>query len=73
MNSLASPIQVHWIHPETEEEILVSEIVHPGSVAVHGSHPGHRFVAYDPDRTIRKEFVVNANYEERQYFYVDEL
>lgn len=71
MNSLTSPIQVHWIQPETEKEILVSEIIHPGSVDVHGSHPGHRFVAYDPDRTIKKEFVVDANYGESQHFYVE--
>ena len=71
MNSLTSPIQIHWIHPETEKEILVSEIIHPGSVDAQDSHPGHRFVAYDPDRTIRKEFVVDAKYGERQHFNVE--
>jgi hypothetical protein len=28
-------------------------------------------VAYDPDRTIKKEFVVDANYGESQHFYVE--
>lgn len=70
-NSLTSPIQLHWIHPETEEEVLVSEIIHPGSVDIQGSHPGHRFVAYDPDRTVRKEFVVDADYGENLQFNVE--
>ncbi len=71
MNSLKSPIQIHWIHPQTEKEILVSDAIHPGSVDTHGSHPGHRFVAYDPDRTMRKEFVVDASYGESQHFFVE--
>ena len=29
------------------------------------------FVAYDPDRTVRKEFVVDAAYGEDQFFMVE--
>ena len=71
MNALKSPIQIHWLNPETKEEVLVSEIIHPGSVEVQKSHPGHRFVAYDPDRSIRREFEVKAEYGERQDFMVE--
>lgn len=71
MNALSTPIQIHWVNPDTNEEVLVSNIIHPGSVEVQQSHPGHRFVAYDPDRSIRKEFLVDAPYGERQYFSVE--
>jgi len=71
MNALESPIQVHWINPETGEEELVSNNIHPGSVEMQNSHPGHKFVAYDPDRTVRKEFLVDAAFGEVQHFMVE--
>jgi hypothetical protein len=71
VNALTTAIQVHWIHPDTHEEHLVSNIIHPGSVEAQDTYPGHRFVAYDPDRQIRREFVVEADYGERQYFNVE--
>jgi len=71
MNNLPGPIQVHWIHPETEEEVLVSTMVHAGAVEVMKTHPGHRFVAYDTERVVRREFVVEVGYGERQYFHVE--
>ncbi|KAL7545551.1 hypothetical protein ACHAWF_008904 [Thalassiosira exigua] len=70
-NGLDTPIQIHWVNPETNEEVLVSNVIHPGSSEGQKSHPGHRFVAYDPDRSIRKEFVVNAEYGEMQAFTVE--
>ncbi|KAL7472317.1 hypothetical protein ACHAXS_012645 [Conticribra weissflogii] len=71
MNDLPGPIQVHWIHPETEEEVLVSTMVHSGAVEVMNTHPGHRFVAYDTERVVRREFVVEVGYGERQHFHVE--
>lgn len=71
MNALSSPIQIHWLNPVTNEEVLVSNIIHPGGVEVQQSHPGHRFVAYDPERSVRKEFLVDAGYGEKQYFSVE--
>lgn len=68
MNSLDTPIQIHWINPQSHEEILVSELIQPGAVQMHNSHPGHQFVAYDPDRTFRKELHVNAQYGTTQHF-----
>ena len=68
MNSLDTPIQIHWIDPRSSEEVLVSEVIHPGAVEMHKSHPGHKFVAYDPDRTFRKEFTVHAQYGDTQHF-----
>jgi len=72
MNALDSAIQIHWLNPETQEEVLVSSnVIHPGSVEVHTTHPGHRFVAYDTERNVRKEFLVEAGYGEDQFFEVE--
>ncbi|KAL3816150.1 hypothetical protein ACHAXA_001637 [Cyclostephanos tholiformis] len=71
VNSLSTAIQIHWIHPETNEETPVSRVMHPGSVEAQDTYPGHRFVAYDPDRLIRREFVVDANYGDSQTFNVE--
>ncbi|KAL7486000.1 hypothetical protein ACHAW6_011608 [Cyclotella cf. meneghiniana] len=71
MNSLPGPIQIHWIHAETGQEILVKDIIHPGSVEVIQSHPGHRFVAYDAEREIRREVAVDVGYGGRQHFTVE--
>lgn len=70
-NSLPGPIQIHWIHPETKEEMLVAHTVHSGQVEVIQSHPGHRFVAYDTEREVRKEVVVDVGYGERQHYSVE--
>jgi len=71
MNALETSIQIHWVHPKTNEEFLVSNIINPGSVEKQKSHQGHIFVAYDPDRTVRKEFVVDSPYGEDQFFMVE--
>ncbi|KAL3785244.1 hypothetical protein HJC23_002699 [Cyclotella cryptica] len=71
MNSLLVPIQIHWIHAETGQEILVKDIIHPGSVEVIQSHPGHRFVAYDTEREVRREVAVDVGYGQRQHFTVE--
>lgn len=70
-NALKVPIQLHWVHPDTQEEHLVSEVIEPGSVQVHSTHPGHKFVAYDPVTAMRREFLVNAGYGEIQSFAVE--
>ncbi len=71
VNALSTAIEIHWIHPETNEESLVSNIIDPGAAEFQDTHPGHRFVAYDPDRQIRREFVVDAEYGEEQIFNVE--
>ena len=71
MNSMPGPIQIHWIHTETGEEILVKEVLQPGEVDVIKSHPGHRFVAYDTEREVRREVSVEVGYGERQHFAVE--
>ena len=70
-NALNRPIQIHWVNQETNEEVLVSNIINPGGVEVQRSHPGHMFVAYDPNREVRKEFKVEAQYGETQDFKVE--
>ena len=70
-NALQLPIQIHWVHPETSEEHLVSNVIQPGNVEVQKTHPGHKFVAYDPERAIRREFVVDAAYGEHLSFAVE--
>ena len=70
-NALENAILVHWVHPDTNEEIVVSDHIHPGSVEVQQTHPGHTFLVYDTERTIRKEFVVGAGYGEEQQFRVE--
>mmetsp|Transcript_22563 Transcript_22563/g.32229 ORF Transcript_22563/g.32229 Transcript_22563/m.32229 type:complete len:85 (-) Transcript_22563:76-330(-) len=71
INALEGAILIHWMHPDTKEEIVVSDLIHPGSVEMQKSHPGHIFVAYDTERKIRKEFVVGAGYGEEQQFRVE--
>ena len=66
-NALSRHIQIQWLNPDMNEEVLVSNEIHPGSVDVQKSHP-HKFVVYDHERPIRKEFLVDAGYGERQYF-----
>ena len=70
MNSLPAPIQIHWIS-DTGEEVLVKDILNPGEVDVIKSHPGHRFVTYDTERSIRREVSVDVGYGERQHFAVE--
>ena len=70
MNALNSPIQLHWVNAENEE-VLVSNYINPGQVEVQKSSPGHKFVAYDPDRKLKREFVVDAKYGEEQHFKVE--
>ena len=70
MNALNSPIQVHWVNAENVE-VLVSNYINPGQVEVQKSSPGHKFVAYDPDRKLKREFVVDAKYGEEQHFKVE--
>ncbi|KAL7501092.1 hypothetical protein ACHAWT_010843 [Skeletonema menzelii] len=71
LNALEDTILVHWVHPDTNEEVVVSDRIHPGSVEIQQTHPGHKFVVYDTDRKIRKEFVVGAGYGEEQQFRVE--
>jgi hypothetical protein len=72
VNALSSAIQIHWIHPDTNEELLVSNtVIHPGSKEIHETHPGHRFVAYDTNRLIRKEYIIDVKYGEKQIFNVE--
>jgi len=71
MNALEFPIEIHWLHPETNEEHLVSDVIHPGQVEIHSSHVGHKFVAYDPERAIRREFVVDASNGVNQSFKIE--
>ena len=71
VNALEGAILIHWMHPDTNEEVVVSDLIHPGSVEVQQTHPGHIFVAYDAERKIRKEFVVGAGYGEEQQFRVE--
>jgi Holliday junction resolvasome RuvABC endonuclease subunit len=71
VNALEGAILIHWMHPHTNEEVVVSDLIHPGSVEVQQTHPGHIFVAYDKERKIRKEFVVGAGYGEKQQFRVE--
>ena len=71
MNSLPGPIQIHWIHSESGEEVLVKEILETGAVEVIKSHPGHRFVAYDTERQVKREVSVDVGYGERQHFAVE--
>lgn len=71
MNSTPGPIQIHWIHTETGEEVLVKDVLRPGEVDVIESHPGHRFVAYDTEREVRREVSVKVGYGERQHFAVE--
>ena len=71
INAIGSAILIHWMHPETNEEVVVSDLIHPGSVEIQKSHPGHVFVAYDSEKKIRKEFVVEAGYGEEQHFRVE--
>lgn len=73
MNAHSGPIQIHWVNPETEEEVLVSNVIHPGSVEMQNSHPGHTFVAYDSERALRQEFTVGAEYGAREDFRIEEL
>ena len=71
VNALEGAILIHWMHPDTNEEVVVSDLIHPGSVEVQQTHPGHIFVAYDAERKIRKEFVAGAGYGEEQQFRVE--
>jgi diketogulonate reductase-like aldo/keto reductase len=71
MNTLESAILIHWLNPNTNEEVPVSNLIHPGKVEVQQTHPGHRFVAYDAEKKIRKEFLVEAGYGEEQFFQVE--
>merc|ERR1711865_770117 len=37
-NTLQFPIQIHWVHPETNEEHLVSNVIQPGNIEVQTTH-----------------------------------
>ena len=65
------PIQVFWFREQTREEIEVVQSVHPGESKELHSHPGHVFVVYDVDRSIRKEFKIQANYGGHEHFSVE--
>lgn len=69
MNALENAILIHWLNPDTNKEEVVSNIIDPGKVEVQKTYPGHRFVAYDTERKVRKEFVVD--YGEAQFFQVE--
>jgi diketogulonate reductase-like aldo/keto reductase len=71
MNSLPGPIQIHWIHSDTGEEVLVKDVLQSGAVEIIKSHPGHRFVAYDTEREVRREVSVDVGYGERQHYSVE--
>ncbi|KAL3770421.1 hypothetical protein ACHAWO_009501 [Cyclotella atomus] len=71
MNNLPGPIQIHWIHQETGEEVLVKDLLQPGEVDVIETHPGHRFVAYDTEREVRREVEVDVGYGARKHFRVE--
>lgn len=71
INALEGAILLHWMHPDTNEELVVSDLIQSGSVEVQQTHPGHVFVVYDMERKIRKEFVVEADYGEEQFFQVE--
>lgn len=70
-NSLSGPIQLHWVNDETGEEVLVKDGLEPGKVEVIQSHPGHKFVAYDAERSVRREIAVDVGYGQRKNFAVE--
>lgn len=70
-NGLESPVSIHWINPSDKEEVIVSDLIHPGNTETQQSHPGHKFVAYGPGKKVRKEFVVNALYGEEEHFKIE--
>lgn len=52
-------VHINYIDEETKEEHLVIDNLRPRDDQVLETHHGHRFVAYDEERTFRKVFTMN--------------
>jgi len=73
LNSLKEVINVFWVDEEGEEVLAHDEPVEAGDTLELNAHPGHLFVAYNHDKSIRKEIQINAEYGEAQHFDLGEL
>jgi hypothetical protein len=73
INSLKDAINIFWIDEEGEEVPAHEEAVEAGDTLELNAHPGHLFVAYNHDKSVRKELMVDVEYGEQKFFDLGEL
>ena len=73
INSLKDAVSVFWINEEGEEIPAHEEALEAGDTLELNAHPGHLFVAYNQDKSVRKELMVDVEYGEQQFFDIGEL
>jgi len=61
INVSSKVVHINYINEETHEEQLVIENLRPREDQVLETHSGHKFVAYDEERTFRKVFTMNID------------
>eukprot|EP00550_Attheya_septentrionalis_P011086 CAMPEP_0198302926 /NCGR_PEP_ID=MMETSP1449-20131203/56624_1 /TAXON_ID=420275 /ORGANISM="Attheya septentrionalis, Strain CCMP2084" /LENGTH=504 /DNA_ID=CAMNT_0044005405 /DNA_START=193 /DNA_END=1708 /DNA_ORIENTATION=+ len=64
-------IDIFWSAPDTGVESPVLEEVSPGESFELNTHPGHVFVAYDQERKVRRQFLIEADYGGHEHFSVE--
>mmetsp|Transcript_37375 Transcript_37375/g.40531 ORF Transcript_37375/g.40531 Transcript_37375/m.40531 type:complete len:418 (+) Transcript_37375:55-1308(+) len=60
INASLKVVHINYIDEETNEEYLVKDNLRPQEDQVLETHWGHKFVAYDEERTFRKVYTMHA-------------
>ena len=60
VNNFSQNVNINWINPQTGDEKTVITNLQPNSDKSLETHSGHKFVAYNKDRTLRQVFVMNV-------------
>jgi len=66
-NKSSMALYINWVNRETQEEKPVVDILLPSGVLEIQSHPGHMFVAFNEERTLRLFYFVEDEKKEMKF------
>jgi diketogulonate reductase-like aldo/keto reductase len=73
VNKHSETLHIFWWSDEKAEEIAVKEGLAPGESFETDTFNGHVFVAYDESKSQRREFTIQASFNQKEEFHIDEL
>mmetsp|Transcript_24666 Transcript_24666/g.28549 ORF Transcript_24666/g.28549 Transcript_24666/m.28549 type:complete len:430 (-) Transcript_24666:173-1462(-) len=71
-NKSSMALYINWVNRETQEEKPVVDILLPSGVLEIQSHPGHMFVAFNEERTLRLFYFVEEGVESMKFVITEE-
>jgi len=71
-NKSSMDLHINWVNRETQEEKSVVGTLIPSGVVKIQSHPGHMFVAFNEERTLRLFYFVEEGVESMKFVITEE-